>query len=217
MTAVLTIAALLVVGCFAAGTVWNVRKGSAVMRWMEGGLPRLGPRATVRWLGTTSVELGIASAKPPFERVTLVIFLEPRDVPWLWGIAHLRGRRDTLIVRAQLRHPPEGELEVLDPASWSSREPLRRIARERWSLREPSAPGGLPAYYRAPAALAQGDALLALASRAGLAVRRLALGREAPHVELHLDLPPLAASAADTFEALRALGERAERSRTSPS
>ena len=24
--------------------------------------------------------------KPPFEEATLVIFLEPRDVPWLWGV-----------------------------------------------------------------------------------------------------------------------------------
>jgi hypothetical protein len=174
MTVVLTIAALLVVGWFAAGTLWNVRKGGAVMRWMQGGLPLLGPRATVRWLGSTTVELGIAGAKPPFERVTLVIFLEPRDLPWLWGITHLRGRRDTLIVRAQLRNPPEDT------------------------------------------ALGQREALLELASRAGLAVRRLALRPQAPHVELHLDLPPLAASAADTFEALRALGERAERSRAAP-
>jgi hypothetical protein len=216
MTVILAIAVLLVVGWFAAGTVWNVRKGSAVMKWMEGGLPRLGDRATVRWLGTTSVELGIARAKLPFERVTLVIFLEPRDVPWLWGLGRLRGRRDMLILRAQLRRAPESELEVLDPTSWSSREPLRRIASERWSIREPLVPGGLPAYYRTPAALAQGDALLALASRAGLCVRRLALRQTEPHVQVHLDLPLLAAPADEYFEALRALGERVERTRAAP-
>ena len=48
MTASLAIAALLVVDWFAVGTVWNVRKGRAVMRWMQGGLPLLGARATVR-------------------------------------------------------------------------------------------------------------------------------------------------------------------------
>jgi hypothetical protein len=216
MAAVLTIAALLVLGWFAAGTVWNIRKGTAVMRWMQGGLPRLGPRATVRWLGTTSVELGIASAKPPFERVTLVIFLEPRDVPWLWWLGHWRGRRDTLIVRAQLIRPPDSELEVLDPSSWSSREPLRRIAAERWPVRDPSVSGGLPAYSRTPAALVQADRLLALASRAGLVVRRLALRQTEPHLQVHLGLPSLAAPADDYFEALRTLGDCVERARAAP-
>jgi hypothetical protein len=216
MNAILTIAVLLVVGWFAAGTIWNVRKGSAVMRWMQGGLPLLGARATVRWLGTTSVELGITSPKPPFERVTLVIFLEPRDVPWLWWLGHRRGRRDTLIVRAQLRRPPQADLEVLDRASWLSRKLVEQMASERWSIREPSVPGELPAYYRNAAALAHGDALLALASRAGLAVRRLALRQAEPHLQVHLDLPPLGAPAGNYFEALRALGERAERSRAAP-
>jgi hypothetical protein len=216
MNAILTIAVLLVVGWFAAGTLWNVRKGSAVMRWMQGGLPLLGARATVRWFGSTSVELGIASPRAPFERVTLVIVLEPRDVPWLWWLDRRRGRRDTLIVRALLRKPPQADLEVLDPASWSSRALLERIASERWSIREPAAPGGLPAYYRTAAALAQGDALLALASRAGLAVRRLALRQTEPHLQLHLDLPPLRTPAGDYFEALHALGDRAERPRAAP-
>jgi len=216
MTTLLTIVVLCVVGWFAAGTVWNVRKGSAVMRWMQGGLPLLGSRATVRWLGTTSVELGIAGARSPFEQATLVIFLEPRDVPWLWWMARRRGRRDTLIVRARLRRPPEDDLELIDRASWSSRTVLERLASERWSIREPTSAGGLPAYYRTEAALAQGDAMLALASRAGLAVQRLALRRTEPHLELHLDLPALGAPAGDYFEALRALGERVSRAREAP-
>jgi len=216
MTAVLTIAVLVVLGWFAAGSIWNVRKGGAVMRWMQGGLPRLGPRATVRWLGTTSVELGIASAKAPFERLTLAIVLEPRDVPWLWWLGHRRGRRDMIILRAQLLRPPGAALDVIDPASWSSRELLARIASEGWSVREPSGPGHLLACYRTPAALEAGDALLALAAGAKLAVRRLALRQAEPHLQLHLDLPSLAARADDYFEALRALGERAERTRAVP-
>lgn len=216
MTILLTIVVLLVIGWFAAGTVWNVRKGSAVMRWMQGGLPLLGARATVRWLGTTSVELGIAAAKPPFEKVTLVIFLEPRDVPWLWWLARRRGRRDSLIVRAGLRRAPEGDLELIDRASWWSRAAPEPLASERWSFREPTVAGELPAYYRTEAALAEGDAMLALASRAGLAVRRLALRRTEPHLQVHLDLPALGAPAADYFEALRALAGRVGRARAAP-
>src|SRR5271157_2136785 len=126
MTAAVLVVAVLIVGWFAAGSIANVRKGHAAMRWLQGGLPLLGERTTLRWLGTTSVVLAIAKAEPPFEQAALVIFLEPRDVPWLWALARGRGRRDTLIVRAQLRRAPVDDVELLDRQSWSGRDALRR-------------------------------------------------------------------------------------------
>src|SRR5512140_307778 len=128
----------IVMGWFAAGSIWNVRKGKAVLRWMHGGLPLLGERTTVRWLGTTSVEMVIAKARKPFDQATIVLFFEPRDVPWIWGPSRLRGRRDTLIVRARLAKTPTADLEAIDVASWSGREARPRITGERWELREPA-------------------------------------------------------------------------------
>ncbi len=208
MTALVTALAVLFVVWFVAGTVWNVRKGSALMRWMQGGLPLLGDRTTVRWLGSTAVEMCIRQAKAPFEQVTLVIFLEPRDLPW-WPLSRRLGRRDTLIVRAQLRRPPKADLEALAPGSWSSRDALRRISPGEWSLREPPAPGALATWTKAPEALARADELLERATRAGLTVRRLSVRRSEPQLQLHLAFPPAGASASEFFEAVRALGERA--------
>ena len=112
VTAILTGLAILVVAWFAAGSVFNVRRGSAALRWMQGGLPLLGARTTVRWLGTTAVQLVLREPLPPFQEVALIVFLEPRDVPWMWAFSHRRGRRDILIVRAQLRDAPGVDLEV---------------------------------------------------------------------------------------------------------
>jgi hypothetical protein len=47
---------------FAAGSAWNVRMGKAAMRWMQDGLPRVGERTTVRWIGSISVEMVIQKA-----------------------------------------------------------------------------------------------------------------------------------------------------------
>ena len=195
---------------FAAGSVWNVRKGKAAMRWMQEGLPRVGERTTVRWLGTNSVELIIQKAKAPFEHVTLVVFLEPRDVPWIWGFARARGRRDSLILRARLARPPVHEVEVLDRESWSGRDALRRMSSEQWSVREPADLGRLTSYSRSEGAAALGDALLELARGAGVTVRRLSVRRVEPHLQLHMDLPARSVSAAELFRALRAVGQRAE-------
>ncbi len=209
MTGLLAVVAVIVLGWFAAGTIWNVRKGRDLMRWMQGGLPILGERTTVRWLGSSAVEMVIRQARRPFAQVTLVIFLEPRDVPWMWALGRGGGRRDTLILRAELRGAPKAELEVLDRSSWSGRDALRRMPAAEWSLREPAAPGELPTWTRTSAALARADALLEVARRAGLEVRRLSLRRTQPHFQIHVAPPGPGTSASPFVEAGRALGERA--------
>jgi hypothetical protein len=207
MTELIGIAAVAVVAWFAAGTIWNVRKGSALMRWMQGGMPALGARTTVRWLGSTAVEMVIHDAKPPFSGVTLVIFLEPRDLPW-WPLSRARGRRDILIVRGVLRGVPSVEFEALDPVSWSGRDALGRVPRE-WAVREAAAAGDLVVHHAGAAALARADALLAFARDAGLAVSRLSVRRAEPNLQVHLALPDGRQPARGFFEAVHALAELA--------
>jgi hypothetical protein len=209
MIAVLTVAVVLIMGWFAVGSIWNVRKGSATLRWFRDGLPLLGEKTTLRWLGTTSVELVLARAKPPFESITLVIFLEPRDVPWFWALSRRRGRRDTLIVRGKTRHAPPHDIEALDARSWSAREARRRMASEPWSPREPAAAGDLTVFTKADEALPFADALLELARGADFKVQRLSVRRGDPNLQLHVDLPAPPTPAARFFGALRAIGERA--------
>ena len=206
MTELVGILAVAVVAWFAAGTIWNVRTGRELLRWMQGGLPLLGERTTVRWLGSSVVELVINEGKAELARATVLVFLEPRDLPW-WPLSRLRGRRDTLIVRGMLRKAPVLEFEALDPASWSGRDALPRVPRE-WRVRQAVA-GGVLVHHESAAALAHADALLALARRAGLTVRRLSVRRSEPNFQIHIPLPDRRQSARDFFEAVRALAELA--------
>lgn len=208
MTALLTGLAILLVGWFALGTIWNVRRGGALMRWLQAGLPAVGERTTVRWLGSTAVEMVIREAKAPFEKITLVIFLEPRDMPWMWIFARRTGRRDTLILRGELRGPPSVDLEAIDPASWSGKDAAHALASGTLSAREPARPGGL-AVYGSAAALGRADALIELAGKGGFAVRRLSVRRTVPHLQLHVDAPGEGASARALFDSFSALAERA--------
>ena len=208
MTELIAIAAVAVVAWFAAGTIWNVRTGRELMRWMQGGLPALGGRTTVRWLGSTAVEMVIRDGKAPFAGVTIVIFLEARDTPWMWAIGRSRGRRDTLIIRAVLRRAPPVEFEALDPTSWSARDALPRVP-PKWLVHQAESPGGLIVHYDGTAGLTRADALLALAQRAGLTVRRLSLRRTEPNFQLHVALPDRRQPARHFFEAVHTLAERA--------
>jgi hypothetical protein len=207
MTELIAIAAVAVVAWFAAGTIWNVRTGRELIRWMQGGLPVLGQRTTMRWLGSTAVEMVIRDGKAPFASATVVIFLEARDTPWMWTFSRSRGRRDTLIIRAMLRRTPKVEFEALDPVSWSGRDALPRVP-SAWLVRQAESPGVI-VHYESSTGLAQADALLVLAQRAGLAVRRLSLRRTEPNFQLHVSLPDRRQPARDFFEAIYSLAERA--------
>ena len=198
-----------VMGWFAAGVVWNIRRGNAVLRWMQDGLPRLGEKTTLRWLGTSVVELTIHRAKAPFRQVEVLLVLTPRDVPWLWLLAAAAGRRDFLIVRGQLVTAPRLEYEVAAPRSWTGRRSIAEARQRRWSEQTDGghvflAPAASQAVSR-PGALD----LLGAAGESFHDVWRLAVRRERPQFELHVPLPdPRRAEAGAYFEALRRLAQR---------
>jgi len=207
MSELVGIVAVVVVAWFAAGTIWNVRLGRELMRWMQSGLPVLGERTTVRWLGSTAVEMVIDKAKAQFAKVTVVVFLEPRDLPW-WPASRLRGRRDTLIVRGVLRRTPAVELEALQPASWSARDARPRVPAE-WSVSEARTSHGVVVQQASAAALARADALLTEGERAGLTVWRLSVRRTEPNFQIHVALPDRGQPAREFFEAVQRLAELA--------
>jgi hypothetical protein len=204
----------LVMGWFALGIVWNIRQGNAMLRWMQAGLPRLGEKTTLRWFGSSAVELAIARARPPFRRIELVLVLEPRDVPWFWLIARLRGRRDMLIVRGQLTTAPPYEFDLLAPGSWSERQLVSHGEARQWVSEALTG-----ASFRAPAPTRSlsrqlAPAALEAARQVQPVVWRLSSRREFPQLELHVPLPdPRRVDAAQFFNALRALPEHLSRGR----
>ena len=207
--AILVVLVAVVMGWFAVGVVWNIRRGNAVLRWMQAGLPRVGEITTLRWLGSSAVHLSIAKARPPFRQVDLLLVLEPRDVPWFWLWAHARGRRDMLIVRGQLVSGPRFEFDLFAPGSWSEREAAGRSDARQW---ENEALDGQN--FRAPQVTRSLSRqivpdLLSAAQKTHPTVWRLSSRRESPQLELHVPLPvPRQADATLFFEALRTLAER---------
>ena len=200
----------LVMGWFALGIIWNIRRGNAVLRWIQGGLPRLGEKTTLRWLGTSVVELSLNRAKPPFRQAQVLLVMAPRDVPWLWLIASWSGRRDTLIVRGQLQSPPRLEYEVAAPQSWTGRRAIAVARQQRWG--EEAAAEHLLLAPRASLPVSRPGAVALLNTARGFfpEVWRLAVRRESPQFELHVPLPTLRGEpAADYIEAIRGLAQQA--------
>ena len=199
MTFLVGAVAVLLVAWFTAGTIRNVRLGSEVMRWMQDGLPLLGARTTVRWLGSSVVELVINEGKAELARATVLIFLEPRDLPW-WPLSRLRGRRDTLIVRGVLKNAPAVEFEALDPASWSGRDAVARIPKE-WQASDEK----LKLFFQGSPERVR----TLLGRTGGFHVRRLSVRRAEPHFQLHVDLPDRRRPSREFFDMVCAVAKAA--------
>lgn len=206
---ILIVFVVVIMGWFAFGIVRNIRRGNAVLKWMQDGLPKVGERTTLRWLGSSAVDLKLVKARAPFKSVQLLVVMEPRDVPWFWLIAHARGRRDVLIIRGQLSSAPPYEFDLLAPGSWSESERSGGGEARQWNtesletmnFRAPQQTRSLSRSIASP--------LLQAAQRVHPVVWRLSTRRSDPNLELHVPLPdPRTMDAVQFFNALRSLAEQ---------
>jgi len=124
----LVIAVAVFMSWFAFGILYNLRRGNAMLKWMQGGLPSVGPRTTLRWLGSTVAELVIDPARSPFRRLETLLVLNPRDVPWMWLFAVLKAGETFSSSRAP-EQPARVDLELADPVSWTGGPRWTRLRR----------------------------------------------------------------------------------------
>ncbi len=201
---------LVFMGWFVVGTQWNVRRGDHVLKWLRQGLPLVGERTTMRWLGSSVVELKMTKAKDPFRTVETLVVFEPRDIAFLWAWARLRGRRDLLIFRSQLRSAPSFEMEAYDPHGWTA--PNVRQKTKDWTPLDLSAMSPMVGYYSGDSGASAATRLVDLASRSGGKLVRLSVHRSVPNLEVHWLLPdPGSLSARDLFLKVRQLSEEVTR------
>ena len=202
------LAILFFLGWFAAGIIWNVRKGDAVLKWLRQGLPLVGERSTLTWRGSSVVEMQIAKAKGSFRSAETLVVFEPRDVPFLWALARLRGRRDLLIFRSQLRSTPAFEIEAFDPQGWSTNSLQEIVQRKNWTRVDLPAIQPLVTYSASESTADRAKPLIDLAVRAGGKVVRLAVHRDMPNLEIHWILPQTTAFPAQAlFSTIQKIGE----------
>jgi hypothetical protein len=194
---------IFIVGWFAAGTHYNVRKGEDALRWLQQGLPLVGEKTTMRWLGSSIVELKILQAKAPFRDAEVLVVLEPRDVALLWWIARLRGRRDLFVFRGTLQRAPRVELVAADLHAWTLGGNDPRMKTEQWSSQ--SVP---PLTIYSPANFSSAAAVANLAAADGCPAVRLSVRRTAPNLEVQWRLADVRRqSSRDMVETVRRLAE----------
>ena len=190
--------AILMALWYIGGTWYNRRRGIRTLTWLRGGLQKLGGRLEMAWIGSAAsgARAVVSKANPPFRQVEAIFLLESREVLPIWLFNRLRGRRDELIIKAQLRSPRQGEIEVV-PAGSRLERSLRREEQAPWEWEE--GPHGLRIARRGSQGKALGQAVGAFLQDYGPSLYRLSWRRSKPHLLLHIRLSELTARPADEF------------------
>ncbi len=177
-------ASLLLVGWYIAGHLCNVRRGRRIRAWLEPGADALGGEIEGGWLGTpaSGARFNVTRAKPPFRRLEITLLLANREIPLLWFIDHLRGKRDRCIIRGTLRSPRGGEV-------WVSSTGRTDPEGESWTHRE--GPHGLTISYRGRDGLQLSTALTSYLEAYGSYLDRFRWSKQDPHVDLQIRIAGL--------------------------
>jgi hypothetical protein len=180
---------LFTLGAFMLGTWFNRRRGKALGFWIEDGLKSLGGQPA--WTFIKSVSSGavatVRNTNAPFRSLEAAYYLLTREIPPLYGVELLRGKRDLFSIKANLGNPPATEFDVV-PLGGALAQALDEAAGD-----EPYTWVGLPNALglatRDPDPQRLAARVRPFAERYGKAVQRLSVRRRDPNVIafMHLD------------------------------
>lgn len=172
---------ILVVG-YLVGVWRNRQRSKALGMWLQAGLGKLGGRVAWRWIRsmTSGAEVNVAETRPPFRQLQISYFLLTREFIPLWGIERLRGKRDLLAVRADLRSPPTQDLTIVPRHGKLSEELDKAAEAAPWHWTE--LPAGLGLATRVAPERALVKRVEAFVNEYGASIERLSLRRQAPHL-----------------------------------
>ena len=179
---------------YGGGHLYNRRRGQHLFRWLEAGLGVLGGKVESGWIGSPAAgaRINIVQAESPFRRLELTLLLESREILPLWLLDRLRGRKDRLIIRATLRSPRRGQIEI----GSAGRRAARR-QQEPWDWRE--VPHRLAAACQGAGARQRVIALEPWLQTYGVHLRRFYWRQQDPHILLEIDLAGLLATPSEVF------------------
>lgn len=197
---------ILFVAWYFLGIWFNRQRGIHLARSLHDRLNALGAEElTGRWVNSSIFQFDARRATSPIGKLTAIIVLESRELPLIWLVNLLRGRRDLLVLRMDLRSTPRADLELeAHPRQRKpEREARRRIAESGW---EQATPGDYLIYHQHGATHLK-ETMIPLLEEWQPYLRRLSISASSPHLLLSFSpaLPVLETEA--RFAAVQKLAE----------
>lgn len=111
----LWIAIILLVLGYLGGQWLNRQRSRKLGNWLQAGIGALGGRVAWRWIKsvTSGAEVTVQEARAPYRNLSISYYLLTREFPPLWLWEQIRGKRDLLAIKGDLRLQPGREFEIL--------------------------------------------------------------------------------------------------------
>ncbi len=183
---------------YGGGHLYNRRRGQRLFRWLETGLDVLGGETESGWIGSpaSGARVNVTRAAPPFRRLEITLLLENREILPLWLVRHVHSNQDRLIIKATLRSPRRGEVEIV-PAKGRIAKGLRKEQKQPWTWQERD--DGLGVAYRGNGAQRQVAVLEPWLETCGAHLHRFSWRKTDPHIQLQVKVAGLLAASSETF------------------
>lgn len=176
---------------YIVGSTINRKRGVATFHWLRDGLETMGKVSEARWIGSSGsgARLTINQADRPFQRIEVVFLLDSREIMPLWVVNLIRGKQDEMILKATLRSRPSGEFEVGRSGSKDVRNLLS--GNDSSPHQHVSTTSGFEVFSKGKSNETQLANLQSIINHHHLAINRISLQQQVPHLILRADLPPL--------------------------
>jgi hypothetical protein len=178
---------LLVLG-YLGGNWLNRRRSRTIGKWLQSALSAMGGQPAWNLIGTMSsgVQLTVNHAAQPFRQFTITYHMMTREFLPLWLVELLRGKRDLMSLRADLRRSLNEEIEVV-PLRGGLRRALDQHAGDHpWNWQQAASRLGLATHETGNSELC--CAVLAFLEQYGRYVERLSLRRRQPNLIMFVKL-----------------------------
>jgi len=169
-----------------AGNELMRRRAHRLALWSKRVIDPLGGTQTIRWLGGQAFRLEVEGARAPFRSFILTGLVESWDVPVVWAWNRLHGRRDMVLLQANLTQQPMWGLEVFRAGTLLAGDARLFARQEGWAeapLGEFTIAGG----GDSPRRLA--EELVRVLDAQRWRLTRLAVRRQGHHLTLALNVP----------------------------
>jgi len=171
---------------FLVGYLFNRQKVRTISGAVEAALKKYGRVSAIRRLGNSGVQFIVEKAETPFRQIELVFLLEARENPFLWLTERIRGRRDELVLRANLRTAPAQEICLVESQDREFKARLLGEAEKPYDWI--AAPAGLEMARRGAKDDVMVERLARFLDGFGNAVRRVSIQSKEPHLTVRAKL-----------------------------
>ena len=167
---------------YLAGQWLNRQRSKRIAAWLQAGLGALGGRVAWKWLRSMNAgaEVTVQEARPPYRGLVIVYYLLTREFAPLWLFEWLRGKRDLMSLRADLRTQPGREFDIV-PSKGKLRQELDTAAGQQ-TYQWQELTGGLGLATLGQPGRASIHRVEQFLNTYGPYVERISLRRRAPHV-----------------------------------